>query len=471
MYQQKSNLPNLFIMVLDCLSIVVSLMLANFLRNGKIFTSDNQKMDFGLMLGACLVSFLALNLYYNIYKNMFLRGPLSELAQILVNNLVIFTGAAVFLYFINLLEAYSRLVFIYFIVLDCSFMFMIHAIWKRCLPSLYWRLGLARKVLLVADEEHVSELVKNVRKEGEFGFDLMGIVLVDNNNCTSIQGCRVVEKFEKLIEFCQSASLDEVFISVDEKKYPAIIDNMNTLSEMGIGIHYQISVPELTGARQKVLSQNGSIYNVTYAGCFIPMGQVILKRVMDICGAIIGCIILVFITIIFAPLIKIESSGPIFFAQKRVGRNGRIFKMYKFRSMYKDAEERKKELMAQNEMNGLMFKMENDPRITKIGSFMRKTSLDEFPQFINILKGDMSLVGTRPPTLDEFSQYSPYHKKRLSFRPGLTGMWQVSGRNDITDFEEIVRLDVEYIENWSIGLDIKILLKTVLAVFKGSGAR
>ena len=145
--------------------------------------------------------------------------------------------------------------------------------------------------------------------------------------------------------------------------------------------------------------------------------------------------------------------------------------MYKFRSMYQDAEERKKELMAQNEMQGLMFKMENDPRITKIGRLMRKTSLDEFPQFINILKGDMSLVGTRPPTLDEFSHYSYYHKKRLSFRPGLTGMWQVSGRSDITDFEEIVRLDVEYIENWSIGLDIKILLKTVLAVFQGSGAR
>jgi lipopolysaccharide/colanic/teichoic acid biosynthesis glycosyltransferase len=124
-----------------------------------------------------------------------------------------------------------------------------------------------------------------------------------------------------------------------------------------------------------------------------------------------------------------------------------------------------------NEMNGLMFKMDNDPRITKTGRFLRRTSLDEFPQFLNILKGDMSLVGTRPPTLDEFAQYSPYHKKRLSFRPGLTGMWQVSGRSDITDFEEIVRLDVAYIDNWSFMLDIKILLKTVLAVFRGSGAK
>ena len=177
------------------------------------------------------------------------------------------------------------------------------------------------------------------------------------------------------------------------------------------------------------------------------------------------------LTIVLTPIIKLDSPGPVFFAQKRVGRNGRIFKMYKFRSMYIDAEERKKELMAQNEMNGLMFKMEDDPRITKVGKFLRKTSLDEFPQFINILKGDMSLVGTRPPTLDEFEQYKTYHKKRLSFRPGLTGMWQVSGRSDITDFEEIVRLDVEYINNWSVSLDIKILIKTVLAVFTESGAR
>lgn len=196
-----------------------------------------------------------------------------------------------------------------------------------------------------------------------------------------------------------------------------------------------------------------------------------MKRLLDLVGALVGCVFLGILTVIVGPMIKLESPGPIFFAQKRVGRNGRIFKMYKFRSMYADAEERKKELMAQNEMNGLMFKMENDPRITKTGDFLRKTSLDEFPQFINILKGDMSLVGTRPPTLDEFAQYSPYHKKRLSFRPGLTGMWQVSGRSDITDFEEIVKLDVEYIDNWSFWLDIKILLKTFLEVFTQKGAR
>ena len=157
--------------------------------------------------------------------------------------------------------------------------------------------------------------------------------------------------------------------------------------------------------------------------------------------------------------------------------------MYKFRSMYMDAEERKKELMAQNKISdGLMFKMDFDPRIignkilpdgtrkTGIGEFIRKTSLDEFPQFINILLGDMSLVGTRPPTVDEWELYEPHHRARMSFRPGLTGMWQVSGRSNITDFEEVVKLDTQYISEWSLRLDVKILWKTVWSVFKSDGA-
>ena len=470
MYQRKSNLLNIMIMILDCLCITVSLILANYIRNGKAFVSDNERMDFGLMLGGCLIAFLAWNLYKNLYKDMFLRGPFSELLHIIGNNAVIFSGAAMLLYFMKRLEAYSRLAFVYFILLDCIFMFVLHLVWKRVLPPLYWRMGLARKVLLVADKNNAADLVKRVRNIGGFGVDLAGIVLTDDSYENNVNGTKVAAKNGELIEFCQSASLDEVYVAVDELK-PCDMSMMNTLSEMGIIIHYQMPVPELTGAKQKVLAQLGNSYHVTYASRMVPEGQLLVKRLMDILGALVGCVILAIVTVIFGPLIKLESPGPIFFAQKRVGKNGRVFKMYKFRSMYADAEERKKELMAQNEMSGFMFKMENDPRITKIGGFMRKTSLDEFPQFLNILKGDMSLVGTRPPTLDEFSQYSPYHKKRLSFRPGLTGMWQVSGRSDITDFEEIVRLDVEYIEDWSVGLDIKILLKTVLTVFMGSGAR
>ena len=136
-----------------------------------------------------------------------------------------------------------------------------------------------------------------------------------------------------------------------------------------------------------------------------------------------------------------------------------------------DAEKRKKDLMAHNEMEGLMFKMEDDPRITRVGRFIRRTSIDELPQFFDVLLGNMSLVGTRPPTLDEYRQYESHHKRRLSMKPGITGLWQISGRSDIDNFEEVVRLDVRYIDNWSLWNDVKILLKTVVVVFAGRGAR
>ena len=192
-----------------------------------------------------------------------------------------------------------------------------------------------------------------------------------------------------------------------------------------------------------------------------------LKRVLDSLLALCGLLVLWPVFVIIAAAIKIDDPGPVFFSQKRVGKNGKLFRIYKFRSMYMDAEERKKELMAQNEMQGLMFKMKDDPRITKVGKFIRKTSIDELPQFINVLKGDMSLVGTRPPTVNEFRQYQGHHKRRLSMKPGITGMWQAYGRSTVTDFEEIVKMDLDYIDHWSLGLDMKILCRTVAAVFQG----
>ena len=196
------------------------------------------------------------------------------------------------------------------------------------------------------------------------------------------------------------------------------------------------------------------------------------RRTQDVVLSALALVVLspVMLATAIAIVVDDPSAGPIF-SQERIGRDGKPFKFYKFRSMYVDAEERKKELMAQNEVQGLMFKMENDPRITKVGRFIRKTSIDELPQFWNILKGDMSLVGTRPPTVDEFERYEAKHKCRLSMTPGLTGLWQVSGRSDIKDFDEVVQLDMQYIDNWSILKDIKILLLTVGIVITGKGSR
>jgi len=211
--------------------------------------------------------------------------------------------------------------------------------------------------------------------------------------------------------------------------------------------------------------------------------QLMLKRLLDIFGGIVLSIVAVLAIIIIGPIIKIKSPGPILYTQERVGQNGRRFKMFKIRSMYMDADARKQELMKQNRVSsGMMFKLDFDPRIigneqlpdgtrkTGIGEFIRRTSIDELPQGFNVLLNQMSLVGTRPPTVDEWEKYELHHRARLATKPGITGMWQVSGRSEITDFEEITRLDTEYIENWSIGLDIRILVKTVGTVLAHRGA-
>ena len=221
-----------------------------------------------------------------------------------------------------------------------------------------------------------------------------------------------------------------------------------------------------------MVNKMGNFTVLTTAIKIASSRQIFLKRCLDVVGGIVGCLLTGILLIFIGPAIYKADPGPIFYSQERVGKNGRKFRIYKFRSMYMDADKRKRELMAQNEMgDGFMFKMKDDPRILKpIGKFIRDYSLDEFPQFWNVLKGDMSLVGTRPPTVDEYEKYSYHHKARLATKPGITGMWQVSGRSNITNFEDIVELDTEYITNWSLALDIQILIKTVKAVLKKEGA-
>lgn len=265
--------------------------------------------------------------------------------------------------------------------------------------------------------------------------------------------------------------MDEALFSIPtELPFPdKMIKNFGI---MGITIHIKLARVADDSSNQIVEKLEG--YTVLSTSInMVSAGQLIFKRTMDICGGLVGMLLTGIIFIFVAPIIYIKSPGPIFFKQVRIGKNGKKFNIYKFRSMYMDAEERKKELMAQNDIkDGMMFKMDNDPRIIKgIGNFIRDYSLDEFPQFWNVLIGDMSLVGTRPPTVDEWEKYEMHHRSRLAFKPGLTGMWQVSGRSNITDFEEVVRLDTEYIKKWSPGLDIMILFKTVAVVLGKVGSK
>lgn len=293
-------------------------------------------------------------------------------------------------------------------------------------------------------------------------------------NATEVNSIPVCANKENFLDMVKSSTFDEVFINIPKSQEDTFDDMVEELESMGLTVHINIPVLEKIIDESKYnnfdCGVKGGCPIATLKASVQDSNMLGLKRTIDVIGGIIGLIISIPIIAIVAVPLLIESKGPLFFKQERVGLNGRVFKIYKLRSMYADAEKRKAEVENNNKMNGLMFKVENDPRITKVGRFIRKTSIDELPQFINVIKGEMSLIGTRPPTVDEFEKYESYHKRRLSMRPGITGMWQISGRSTITDFEEVVKLDLEYIDNWSIALDIMIIFRTITVVLKRKGA-
>ena len=325
-------------------------------------------------------------------------------------------------------------------------------------------------VIVITMKNRAKRIVKELRQGDDWTVTIAGVVVMDEDMTgRTISNYSVVANKNTMMDYIKREIVDEIYIDVDSRMREELEPMVLQFEDMGITVHLRLEV--LDGFKDYNVSMGtfNSIPVVTFFNREFDAKDIAIKRTFDLVGGMIGMVFLAIATVIVGPLIKLESPGPVFFKQKRVGKNGRVFELYKFRSMYADAEERKSELMSQNEMNGLMFKMDNDPRITKVGKFIRKTSIDEFPQFINVLKGDMSLVGTRPPTVNEFNQYEGHHKRRLSMKPGITGMWQAYGRNTVKDFEDVVKMDLDYIDNWSLGMDMKILGKTVITVLTSGG--
>ena len=389
-------------------------------------------------------------------------------------NLVLVSGATLVGFGMKDMVFLSRLVMGYFFVLNTGVLWLTHLFIRNRDRFFGWSKHRESNLMIVTTREHLRAILKRFGASKEINWKVTGIVLLGKMvEEKGLDGIPVFGETDDYLDYATTHVVDEVFIQTDEiQKRETFLKNMILeFEKMGVVVNLNLDVFDLgvNGVKQIYSLER---YNVlAFSSRLFDYRMVLIKRIIDIAGALVGLLITGVVGIILAPILLLESPGPLIFCQDRVGVNGRIFKFYKFRSMYVDAEERKKELMAQNEVQGLMFKMANDPRITKVGAFIRKTSIDELPQFWNVLKGDMSLVGTRPPTVDEYEQYTGYQKRRISFRPGITGLWQISGRSDIKDFDEVVKLDLEYIDNWSLLLDLKIICKTILVVFKGSGAK
>lgn len=463
----------MMICLVDALVVVFCLTVAGMMRYQtfeELVEAENLRELYSIILVLHIASFYFLKVYNGFFK----RGRYRELLLSLKYNLVLVAGATLVGFGMKSVVFCSRLVMGYFFVFNTGMLWLVHLFIRNRERFFGWSRRRESNLLIVTTREYLTEILERFGKSKEVNWKITGVVLLgQRGEETEINGIPIFGETDDYLEYATLHVVDEVFIQVDEiQKREKYLKNMILeFEKMGVVVNLNLDLFDLGVNGVKQVYNLEQYHVLAFSSRLFDYRMVLIKRMIDIAGALVGLLITGIVGIVLAPFLLLESPGPLIFCQNRVGVNGRIFKFYKFRSMYVDAEERKKELMSKNEVQGLMFKMENDPRITKVGAFIRKTSIDELPQFWNVLKGDMSLVGTRPPTVDEYEQYTGYQKRRISFRPGITGLWQISGRSDIKDFDEVVKLDLEYIDNWSLLLDLKIIFKTILVVFKGSGAK
>ena len=468
--------------LIDLICLQVAFILSYVIRHG--FFNPYEMQSYRNMAIFLEFADIVVFFFFEPFKNVIKRGYYKEFVSIVKQIILIELFAMAYLFVSHGGGSYSRISLASMGIIYVILGYLIRCFWKAFLRKRMLRLE-HRSLLIVTTQNLAADVVQQIRKNNYEHFRIVGLAITDiplYKSQNTINGVPVVADGMTVANYVCREWVDEVFV-IFAHNWEYHQKFLASLAETGVTMHINLDMTRDIPGKRQLLEKIGNYSVITttlnYAGC----RQIFAKRLMDIAGGLVGCLCTAIIFLFVAPIIHIQSPGPVFFSQIRIGKNGKKFKMYKFRSMYLDAEARKAELMDQNRCkDGMMFKVDFDTRIigneirpdgtrkTGIGQLIRSLSLDEFPQFFNVLKGDMSLVGTRPPTLDEWNKYELHHRARLAIKPGITGMWQVSGRSNIMDFEEVVRLDTEYITNWSIGLDIKLLFKTVAAVLKREGS-
>lgn len=482
MYRRKNKgwLKHMDFIILDLLCLQVCFALAYFSRHG--FGGNPHKVIYqNMMLVLVLFEFIYA-FFLEGYKDILKRGYYVEFVSVVKQVCILELFISFYLIVVKDGDDFSRTVLFLLGIYQLGIGWMTRTLWKLHVKKYQTEEGNC-SLLLITTSKMAEEALKRIRENNYQTYKLSGIVFMDCiKQEKQYQNIQIVLE-ENMAEWVCKNWVDEVLIVLpNDMSFPA--KYTREFSEMGIVVHYTIMQDGLTQSENQTAEMVCGYLVLTSSIRIVSNKEYFMKRTLDIAGGLVGTAITLILILFLGSIIFIKSPGPIFFKQERVGQNGRKFNMYKFRTMYLDAEERKKNLLEQNQIaDGMMFKMENDPRIIGskidqktgeyipgIGNWIRKLSLDEFPQFFNVLRGDMSLVGTRPPTVDEYEKYKLHHKARLSVKPGITGLWQVSGRSEITDFEEVVKLDTEYICHWSMANDIKILFRTVQVVISGKGS-
>ena len=482
MYSKKTQswLKHIDFILLDVLCLQIAFVLAYITRHGWV----NPYLDKEYLTLAATYAFsdFFILIANHTMKNVLKRGYYIEFEKTVKHIVVVSLTVMLFLFSTQTGVLFSRIMVyltgLYHLIIG----YAVRLLWKKVIKRRMRNITGAA-VFFVTTYDRAEKVIRNYQKNDIRNCLIMGVAILDED-CVgqTIAGIPVTATHSNIRNYLRDKWVDEVYISLpSDFTYPK--DLVSVLAEMGIVVHVEMEEQDLGQWQHQVIETLAGATVRTISMTMATPAERFMKRGLDILGGLLGCILTAVLTLIIGPIIYIQSPGPIFFKQTRVGKNGKQFRMYKFRSMYLDAEARKAELMSQNRVGGgLMFKLEYDPRIIGskklpdgtikkgIGNFIRDYSIDEFPQFFNVLKGDLSLCGTRPPTVDEWEKYELHHRARLACKPGLTGMWQVSGRSDITDFEEVVKLDTKYISEWSFGLDVKIICKTIMTVIDKKGA-
>lgn len=465
--------------VLDLVMLQIAYVLSYMIRMRELVSPYQNKLYLMIGIVICLAD-ICIAFFTEPYHGIMRRGYFIEFNNVIKHVFLVSALEVLFLFLSQNGQAFSRMSFVWFILLAVFLIYLERILWKKYLIT-HKRIFYDKTKLLLLTTKDMADSVVDALKQNSFNeLEIAGIAYAGDQpkEGETVQGIPVVCTVEELPDYLQTKWVDALFVRTGNS---SIVSESILAKCVDMGITVHSCLEDIMGwTGNQYINRMGGYNVLTTSVRVVSARQILLKRIFDIVGGLVGLLLTGIITLFLGPAIYIASPGPIFFSQVRIGKNGKRFRIYKFRSMYMDAEERKKELMDKNEMNGLMFKMEADPRIIGsgpdgtrhgLGWFIRKTSLDEFPQFWNVLKGDMSLVGTRPPTEDEWAQYKPYHRARLAVKPGLTGVWQANGRSNITDFEEVVKMDMEYVRKWDIGMDIRLLLKTVWVVLTGCGSK
>lgn len=446
MYRKKSRgwYKHKDFILIDLACLFMALILAYLIRNGSVRNLFTLGIYRNVMIFVILVD-LFLIILFESYKGVLRRGRYQELRSVIRQMILIELASGLYLFTVSGGRTFSRIILYLMGIFYVLLSYCTRIIWKKRLLHKMAEGG-EHSLYIVTNYDLASKVIQNVKEHNYNRYNINGLILIDKDMTgKEIVGVPVVADLNNAPSFICQQWVDEVFVNVDET-YPYPQELIEELLEMGMPVHVNLAKVRSTPGQKQFVEAIGGYTVLTTTMNYATDRQALAKRVLDILGGLVGCFLTGIIFIFIAPAIYISSPGPIFFSQTRIGKNGKPFKMYKFRSMYMDAEERKAELMAQNKMSdGRMFKLDFDPRVignkilpdgtrkTGIGEFIRKTSLDEFPQFWNVLNGSMSLVGTRPILQDELRQYELHHRARIAIKPGITGMWQVSGRSDITD--------------------------------------